>query len=223
MTAKEQWEQVWPAWVHEDEYAAKRIQSALSGKLTPVKIDREDRYGYFQGSHGRYETFLDSCPCVDFVRTKRPCKHIYRLAMELGVMDGKFETNAAKVVTPKKEMMRLKDEVDLIESLSDDAQQLLLEIAAGCDSSEKVGKISIDIDMKKLDGIAFEVSRARKYKKVALAPNISARHVHLYLHRKLDSEIIFDVLSGDFVQVPLRELDLPDDAVTAQLRQRGYC
>ena len=77
--ALKKWKSTWDSSIHESDFAAKRIKSAKSAKLTPVKIDPTDCYGYFQGTHGRYETFLDYCPCGDFHRSKLPCKHIYRL------------------------------------------------------------------------------------------------------------------------------------------------
>ena len=85
--ALEIWIKTWEPEKHTTDYALKRIKSAMSAKLTPLKIDATDCYGYFQGSHGRYETWLDHCPCGDFHRSKLPCKHIYRLAVELGVIE----------------------------------------------------------------------------------------------------------------------------------------
>ena len=57
--ALKKWKSTWDSSIHESDFAAKRIKSAKSAKLTPVKIDPTDCYGYFQGTHGRYETFLD--------------------------------------------------------------------------------------------------------------------------------------------------------------------
>lgn len=34
-----------------------------------------------------YDTTLSSCTCADFEERKLPCKHIYRLAKELGIID----------------------------------------------------------------------------------------------------------------------------------------
>lgn len=126
-TAQEIWAK-WDPAQHETEYAQKRIKSAQSAKLTPIKIDHEDMYGYFQGSSGRYETWLDQCPCVDFHRSKLPCKHIYRLAMELGVFDAPFQTNSSAIPTVRKEKHLLSDTIDLVEELPESAQRLLLEI-----------------------------------------------------------------------------------------------
>jgi hypothetical protein len=110
------WKEAWSEETHTTEYAQKRIKSAKSAKMTPIKIDTEDLYGYFQGSHGRYETFLDTCPCGDFIRSKLPCKHIYRLAIELGLMDEKAETNSNAIPTPRKEKATLDEEIDIVES-----------------------------------------------------------------------------------------------------------
>ncbi len=135
-TAKEIWENTWPRETHITDYALKRINSAKSAKLTPLKIDTIDFYGYFQGSSGKYETFLDSCPCGDFRRSKLPCKHIYRLAMELGLMENTdTKNNINAVITPKNERASLDETVDLIESLSKNAQLELLVVAANIRST----------------------------------------------------------------------------------------
>ena len=65
-----------------------RRNKALSGELTPISVDRENRTGKFVGSKANvYDTSLDSCTCVDFIVNlgqQKPCKHMIRLAMELG-------------------------------------------------------------------------------------------------------------------------------------------
>lgn len=129
------WENAWEPEVHTTDYAKKRIQSAQSAKLTPIKINAEDCYGYFQGGHGRYETFLDFCPCGDFRRSKKPCKHIYRLAIELGLMNIEVKQNVHAICTPKNERTSLDETIDIIENLSEHAQQELLSIAANIRST----------------------------------------------------------------------------------------
>lgn len=123
---------IWSIWntnLINDDYAKKRIKSAQSKKLTPVKVDRDDLYAYFQGSHGRYETFLDSCTCGDFRRSRRPCKHIFRLAIELGLMDIAVEHDDSAIPVPHKEIAKLDETIDMVEQLSDEAQEKLLKIA----------------------------------------------------------------------------------------------
>ncbi|MGN0163936.1 MAG: SWIM zinc finger family protein [Candidatus Ornithomonoglobus sp.] len=66
----------------------KRFTRALTSKLIPLSIDTEKQSGVFNGSKGStYNTTLEFCSCVDFIRRKLPCKHIYRLAVELGMVD----------------------------------------------------------------------------------------------------------------------------------------
>lgn len=129
------WEDAWKKEIHTTDYALKRIQSAKSAKLTPIKIDTTDFYGYFQGGHGRYEAWLDYCPCGDFHRSGLPCKHIYRLAIELGLMNIKAENNPSAIVTPKNERISLDKTIDIVEKLSIEAQHALLDIASNITST----------------------------------------------------------------------------------------
>ena len=45
-----------------------------------------------------YEVYLENCTCMDFMRRKLPCKHMYRLAHELGVFRLHATPRTAKVV-----------------------------------------------------------------------------------------------------------------------------
>ena len=77
----------WNKW---DEIDNKRIEKAKGKDLTPLVFDRENETAIFASSDGgTYNTTLSSCDCVDFSRHQgmMPCKHICRLAMELGVID----------------------------------------------------------------------------------------------------------------------------------------
>lgn len=66
----------------------KRQKSASGKKLTPVSIDRDAETASFEGSgKSDYKTTLAGCTCGDFVRRHTPCKHMYRLAHELGRFD----------------------------------------------------------------------------------------------------------------------------------------
>ncbi len=142
--AMEKWESSWDPSVHKTEYAAKRINSAKSEKLTPIKIDYDDLYGYFQGSHGRYETWLDLCPCVDFHRSKLPCKHIYRLAIELGVLDETAATDPNAIPSVRSKKINVSDLLDIVETLSTGAQQTLLTIASSTTSEKPYLQIDAD-------------------------------------------------------------------------------
>lgn len=55
----------------------KRLNSAQQSKTSPTIIDREHETGVFYGS-GKlpYQTSLAACTCNDFVKRKKPCKHM---------------------------------------------------------------------------------------------------------------------------------------------------
>lgn len=61
-----------------------RAEKAKGAKMKPLSVDYENKTALFAGS-GRepYKTDLGSCTCRDFALRKLPCKHIYRLRMEL--------------------------------------------------------------------------------------------------------------------------------------------
>lgn len=134
--AIEKWNKTWDAKIHLTEHAVQRIKSAKSAKLTPIKIDNESLYGYFRGLHGHYETWLDDCSCADFKRYRLPCKHIYRLAIELQILNEKVATNSSMIPQLKKEKVSLSKTIDIIEMLSENAQRQLCDIARNATTSE---------------------------------------------------------------------------------------
>lgn len=128
MGIKETWKK-WETQIHSSEDSKKRILSAQKPDLTPLRLDQEDGFAYFQGSHGRYETFLDYCPCGDFHRRKLPCKHIYRLAMELGLFEGNPVNDISRIKIPRNiKGLDLIPAIDIIEKCSDDAQRIALHL-----------------------------------------------------------------------------------------------
>ena len=71
----------------------KRLASAQQSKTSPLSVDKEHETGVFYGSGKEpYQASLASCTCNDFVKRKKPCKHIFRLAMELGIIDAAYKT-----------------------------------------------------------------------------------------------------------------------------------
>nr|MBQ4456229.1 hypothetical protein [Clostridia bacterium] len=65
-----------------------RRKKALSGELTPIDKNYADQIFSFVGSEGGiYTTTLDECTCADFAIQGgvKPCKHMIRMAMELGL------------------------------------------------------------------------------------------------------------------------------------------
>ena len=77
----------WEQWkdVHSSSEQKKRQERALEKKCSPISINKEQASGLFKGSKGQYVTSLSQCDCVNLVRRKLPCKHMYRLAHKLDI------------------------------------------------------------------------------------------------------------------------------------------
>lgn len=97
--------------LHEEQDQLKRQKSAL--KLNVQSIDPSAQEGVIND----YHVSLIYCPCRDFAVRGKPCKHIYRLAHELGV----FQLSGQLVNDPS-----LKSRADIEE----EKQLLMKEIAA---------------------------------------------------------------------------------------------
>jgi len=85
--------------IHNEADQIKRQRSALDKKLTPIEVDKEGKTCRIKGS-GKlaYEVTLDECSCGDFFRRRLPCKHMYRLAHEVGVFSLSEAPSVAQVV-----------------------------------------------------------------------------------------------------------------------------
>jgi uncharacterized Zn finger protein len=82
-------EPFWENIDHKDPEQIKRQKYARNdNRITIISINRESKTGVFQGtSWTKYKVSLKSCTCADFEQRKLPCKHIYRLAYELGIIE----------------------------------------------------------------------------------------------------------------------------------------
>ena len=77
----------WDESIHDDLEQLKRIASANSLKSAQVQVNKENQSAIIQGSGSTpYEITLNSCTCFDFESRQLPCKHMYRLALELGLL-----------------------------------------------------------------------------------------------------------------------------------------
>lgn len=70
----------------------KNVKNACEAKLTPLSVDFDAETGIFSASAASknastYTPSLQSCSCGDFLRNRKPCKHMIRLAYELHVID----------------------------------------------------------------------------------------------------------------------------------------
>lgn len=106
----------------------KRLESAKKAACTPLSVSVEECCGVFSGSHGTYSTTLERCTCIDFIRRKLPCKHIYRLAIELGELHESADSDARQVKRKTPAGYSLPDAVAVLETLADDGMAKLHDI-----------------------------------------------------------------------------------------------
>lgn len=109
----------WGDSIQEYEGQSERLTRAREAAVTPQSVDPISKTGIFSGRQGKaYVTSLESCSCQDFTRRKLPCKHMYRLAMELGLIEADFVSGINKY-----------DYYAAIDSLDEPLQILLYELA----------------------------------------------------------------------------------------------
>lgn len=81
----------WSDWdysIHCDKSQTDRQGRAITYPFT-FEINKHSQSARFSSTSELpyYDTTLSSCTCTDFQERKLPCKHIYRLALELGIID----------------------------------------------------------------------------------------------------------------------------------------
>lgn len=84
---KEPWKD-WDVSIHEDQAQIERQGRAIKYPMD-YGINAGSRTAWFSSTSDLpyYETSLSACTCYDFQERKLPCKHMYRLAHELGVIE----------------------------------------------------------------------------------------------------------------------------------------
>lgn len=64
-----------------------RMKRAVEIRRSMLSFDEVNKRATFVGRKGEvYETTLESCTCMDFIRRGFPCKHMYCLFQRLGIM-----------------------------------------------------------------------------------------------------------------------------------------
>lgn len=75
----------WDSSIHTQPDQVKRMINGAKIKDDDIILSDSFVTGTFFGSSGdAYEVTLESCDCMDFKQRGKPCKHMYRLAMEFG-------------------------------------------------------------------------------------------------------------------------------------------
>ena len=109
--------------LHQEDEQKRRQKSAL--KLRLDFIDRENQSGKIKN----YDIYLDSCSCVDFIMRQKPCKHMYRLASDLGIfkLDEKIKIEKLSRSDIEEERKAFKERIN---QLSESAQRVLQNIVS---------------------------------------------------------------------------------------------
>lgn len=136
-----------PDWAHTapdftDKKAFSAYQKALTDDVTPLSLDTENGAAEFEGKHGHYAASLEGCPCG---ARPKPCKHMYRIAMELGLMPGHFSSDKNKIVARQivhQVGVTSADVKAALSSLDDDTKRLICNIAANS-CGYKLGEDSV--------------------------------------------------------------------------------
>lgn len=181
----------------------KRLNSAQQSKTSPTSIDREHETGVFYGS-GKlpYQTSLAACTCNDFVKRKKPCKHIYRLAMELNLMPGDFIHDPSKIKY-KLDGVDFETAVDRIEQLPATAQKELFGILSSLFNGKVYsGTLSEDSARALVGGnVLLWIDDPAGYR-LCTDLDKSSFMLDKYLRRKFDFDIYFDPYNRGTFSVP---------------------
>lgn len=183
-----------------------RILSSLTQNLTvssPFNISAN-----IIGSKGDvYKTSLFSCTCKDFQLHQHPCKHMYRLAAEVGFLIG-FDSSslaadarsllsqAEKTAKTLPELSTQKASIDHILSESSQSYPWLSKLYADC-ADILDGKVEQQLRQKKPPAkIAADNIRTIRNEKVALAQQCKMNEYQLHFYESLFPWLL------DFKEIP---------------------
>lgn len=168
--------EIWDKEMHSTEDQLKRQKSASESCLTPLSI--ENSIGIFKGTKNDYITSLKDCTCIDFMRRKMPCKHMYRLAHELNKFTLKSISSDANISIRK----RIDDIMPVIESMSEDYQIEFKNIAYICGNDGKSEGV-----------VVKDINVARTFIELHLAQKVTDKYKLLkYMNINLVRKIIPD-------------------------------
>lgn len=195
----------WTEDLHNEPDQKKRQKSALGKDLTPLKIHHDVQGGIFKGKDEVYYcTNLEACECMDFARRGLPCKHMYRLAMELGAFPG---IEQAQKDNPEDMLRKMASKLtpdtvmDMISDLPEDEQVEFAFFLYHCGNGNKKGaqmlsiplarKLS-DLNLVDLQGDIDSLPKNRKNIRATAHETIAddAMRIHKKIRTKFPPEII---------------------------------
>ena len=104
----------WDESIHNDFDQIKRISYIKKIKPEDITVNPSNETATVNGTGGTYDVSLNSCTCYDFTERQLPCKHMYRLASELGYLDDLPKTNRKAA---KEFKDRIPEEIERYKSL----------------------------------------------------------------------------------------------------------
>ena len=114
----------------------KRQKRAMTRQCKPLSINFDNKTGVFpSSSSGTYQVTATSCTCPDFIRRRKPCKHMYRLLDELGLCSLKkaFPNEYEKLANQK----QISEVLPIATQLSLEDKKLYRTICYQCGNDNK--------------------------------------------------------------------------------------
>lgn len=197
----------WPSSFHDEPEQKSRRERALDVRYTPIVIDRNGEGAYFRSSDGNeYATTLDSCQCLDFQRRRKPCKHMYRLAMELGYLPGIKEEDRCKTTKRTGEFWTVNQVLDKISGLTTEEMDGFAYICYKCGNNNKNGEFKADA---KLCDKLYDLGLIRYSSNITPSLNVitKAKLIELYSDRV---EINSSMKKSEMIGMLLNVITLSD-------------
>lgn len=209
---------LWSQWenCHDEPEQQKRLESARDSTCTPASVDKKSYIATFKSKRGNYTTSLSDCNCTDYKRRGLPCKHMYRLALETGLLSGPYSSYLHGGYT-------WIQAIDIIEQFPENVQkEFLFQFSNSCKKTDfyRTQKAP-EIDTLISAGVLIECpeKETAKYKTVRVIDDfmVDKRKTEWYFSRKLFPPRYFDgeKMAPDYDS-------LPNDDITALLRERGF-
>ena len=114
----------------------RRQKRAIGKHCTPLSINFDNKTGVFSASSsGTYQVTTTSCTCPDFIKRRKPCKHMYRLLDELGLYSLKkaFPNEYEKLANQK----QISEVLPIATQLSLEDKKLYRTICYQCGNDNK--------------------------------------------------------------------------------------
>jgi len=128
--------EIWGPDVHSEPDQVKRRLNGEKIKSEAITLDAEAQSAVIAGSEAEpYEVTLSECSCFDFASRGKPCKHMYRLADELGL------------AAPWPKISR-KGQKAVMEAAPEEVERWRQEFLAGNISAKKYIKIADALNSK---------------------------------------------------------------------------